>query len=361
MAPGNRRDEDIARIIDEYGIRKYPNVTGFSNRIRKRMRRGIEVDEPVIRIYVSKKVPEHELRRDEVIPKEIAGIKTDVVELGKLKKASFTSRYRPAPCGVSTSRADDPGTGTIGWWVIDEDGNPYIISNNHVWVGESASPGDEIIQPGLADGGDPETDVIATLSTWIDLTETGTNTVDLAAASPDISLTYASIIELGGVTGKSDPVLNSTARKIGRTTGYTEGTVIDDSATVQVDYGYAVLDFTDVFIVQGENVVGAGDSGSPVLNSSDEFLGLLFAATEDGSTYIACKYSNIESELRSKMGKKIWILGVNSYPPFRTEVVYRTVEVYPPYSELTYQLLQGMSVLALLSQFMKTLSSIMAI
>jgi hypothetical protein len=105
----------------------------------------------------------------------------------------------------------------------------------------------------------------------------------------------------------------------------TEGTVIDDSASINVEYDTGVAMFTDVIVVEGTNIVAPGDSGSPVLTSDNSFAGLLFAGNDAGSVFIACKYTNIESALTQRIGKKTWILIANSYPPFLREVQIQTV------------------------------------
>ncbi len=341
---------DIKKIIEKHGIMKYPNVIGYSNRLQYKIRKGAVLPVKSIRIYVVRKVPESMLRKDEIIPKELDGIPTDIVEIGRLKKLQgYREKYRPAPCGVSTSRLDENAAGTIGWWVIDEDGNLYLISNNHVWAKENqGQQGDKIVQPGILDGGS-EDDVIAELYDFIplDFSETGANHVDVALATPlDMSKLYVSIMELGGVTGKRDPVLNEIVCKVGRSTGKTCGEVIDDSATVNVDYASGTALFEDVFLVQSaEKIVENGDSGSPVLSENGEFLGLLFAGNDEGTLFVACKQSCIESELQTKLAKKIWILVANSYPPFKKETVFVTQEVYPPAYVLYGLTIQFMTIL----------------
>jgi len=340
---------DIKKIIEKHSIMKYPNVIGYSNTLQYKIRKGVVLPIPSIRIYVTRKLPESMLKKDEIIPKELDGIPTDIVEIGKLKKLQgYRERYRPAPCGVSTSRLDENAAGTIGWWVIDEDGNPYLISNNHVWAKENnAAQGDPIVQPGVLDGG-TEDDVIAELYDFIAIDFAGNpNHVDVALATPvDMSKLYTSIMELGGVTGKRDPVINEIVCKVGRSTGKTCGEVIDDSATVNVDYASGTALFEDVFLVQSsEKIVENGDSGSPVLSENGEFLGLLFAGNDEGTLFVACKQSYIEAELQSKLGKKIWILVANSYPPFQKEKVIITQEVYPPSFVLYGLTIQFMTIL----------------
>jgi len=340
---------DVKEVVKRHGLDRYPNVVGYSLKLKNKVKGGVELPVPSIRVYVSRKLPLEKLRKDEVIPSEVEGIPTDIVEVGRLKRLEgFRERYRPSPCGVSTSRADEEAAGTIGWWMVDEDGRPYIMSNNHVWAKENnASPGDEIIQPGRLDGGDPEADIIAELYSWIDIDfEGGVNKVDVAIATPYLADTFASIMEKGGVAGKRDPQLNEEACKVGRSTGLTQGVVEDDAASVQVEYSSGKANFEDVFIVRGDNVVQAGDSGSPVLSSDKQFLGLLFAGNDEGSVFVACKASNIEAELQAKLAKKIWVLTVNTPIPFQKEVVEKVVErtVYVPAHPLTDLVLSAMVV-----------------
>ena len=50
---------------------------------------------------------------------------------------------------------------------------------------------------------------------------------------------------------------------------------------------------------------------------------------------IACKASNIEATFQSKLGKKIWILLANAYPPFQVQEVHIYEKVYPTPLEVT--------------------------
>jgi len=317
--------ELIFKAVKAHNIMSYPNVVGHSNQLMPRIRKGKVIhEEKCIRIYVVKKVPEQQLRPSEVIPKTLKledgrEVCTDVVEIGKLKalqQLDPKQRYRPAPTGVSTSRADENAAGTIGWYVVDEEGNVYAISNNHVWAAENkGSVGDPLVQPGRLDGGDPSKDVVFTLYDFIsiDFSQNASNYVDVAVAKPvDYSLVYMAILNVGGVVGKRIPNLNETVVKHGRTSGLTSGTVIDTSATVKIEYSTGTATFTDVIVVEG--TAQPGDSGSPVLTQKNEFVGLLFAGSD--TDFVVCKYTNIESQLSSKWSKKVRILVANAPIPF---------------------------------------------
>jgi hypothetical protein len=66
-------------------IKNKKHVIGYSKQFRKRIKNGKEIDEEVLRIYVSKKVFPFDLSTEDLIPREINGIQIDVVELGEIK------------------------------------------------------------------------------------------------------------------------------------------------------------------------------------------------------------------------------------------------------------------------------------
>jgi len=328
-------------------IWKYPNVVGISNTPKKKIVKGVEVDVPCIRVYVKKKVPKEQLKPSEVIPEEVDGIKTDVVEIGKVKALSvplsdFRRRHRPVIAGISTSRADEVARGTIGWFVIDEDFNMYLISNNHVWAKENKGKvGDDLVQPGLLDGGDPAKDIFAKLHDFIELIpkDQGVNYVDLAVAKPiETKVSSPQILGSFGISGLSSIYVNTTVKKIGATTGITEGKIIDDSATIDVEYREFTCTFEDVVLIEGENFVQPGDSGSPVLEYGNEFVGLVFAGSEDGKYGVACKHNHITNQLSNKWGKKVNVLIAYTYEPYRYVEVVKRVP-YPPIEYLPYILI----------------------
>jgi len=325
----------IRNIVEKLSILTYPNVVGYSNQLMPRIRRGRVIhEEKCIRIYVKKKVAESMLKPSDVIPKTVKlddgrEVCTDVVEIGAVKALSAAQhdpklRWRPSPAGVSTSRADERAAGTIGWFVVDEDGNVYAMSNNHVWAKENAGArGDPLVQPGVLDGGDPERDALFTLLDFVPINFAGVNTVDVAIATiVDFASVYMSVLNVGGVTGKRVPAEGERVRKMGRATGLTEMVVVDSSATLRVEFAAGLALFTDVIVAEGQ--VRAGDSGSPVLAEKGEFAGLLFAGSDHAG--VVCKFTNIESELSRRLGRKVNILVANSYPPFLRETVVQVVQ-----------------------------------
>ena len=87
--PGGEIEEaetaKISEIIEkrEQEIYKYPNVVGLGASYR--MKAGKPTDELCLVVYVEKKVPAAQLSKRDIIPKEIDGVKTDVVETGRIE------------------------------------------------------------------------------------------------------------------------------------------------------------------------------------------------------------------------------------------------------------------------------------
>ena len=59
------------------------NVRGIG--IGKKVSKGKVTDEICIRFYVEKKIIDKRLKKEDIIPKEIDGIKTDVFAVGKVR------------------------------------------------------------------------------------------------------------------------------------------------------------------------------------------------------------------------------------------------------------------------------------
>lgn len=69
------REEEIDKLI-----RSKPNVLSWRSDLTK-IKNGKSTGEPCITVFVTRKIRASELKPDELIPPEIDGVKTDVVEL----------------------------------------------------------------------------------------------------------------------------------------------------------------------------------------------------------------------------------------------------------------------------------------
>jgi len=303
---------------------KLPNVVGVGVGIKKV---GKEATGRLsLVVFVEKKVPARELRRDQVVPLKIDDLETDVIETGKFRflsdpLAGRTRRVRPASPGVSIGHFR-VSAGTFGAVVKDKNTKEkLILSNNHILANATngrdgrAAVGDPVFQPGPHDGGGPR-DRIGSLFRFVpvkrsvqeaecpvaaaasragnvllhalrpnyDLRLTRrtqeNNLIDAAVARPDSpNLIDDNILDVGPVKGVGEIHPSDQVLKSGRTSGLTEGKVLSIGVTVKVD----ILEdevgwFTDQIMT--DLVSRPGDSGSLVLNDKKEAVGLLFAGSD---------------------------------------------------------------------------------
>ena len=274
---------------------------------------GISADQnnnAIIKVYTDK-------RGVAGVPANLDGVPVTVEFVGKIfawdrggKKGGGgggslpTDRYeRPVPIGVSagTTTLSYCFAGTLGCRLKEVDvsnGNVvgrYMLSNNHVFAEENSGlPGiDQIIQPGTLDNGCvlDSNDVVGTLFDFVRINFIGqSNLVDAAIATT----TTAECGTATPSTGWGNPTSTSVAasigqvvQKYGRTTGLTEGTVDSINVSVNVGYDAGTAAFDDQIVIRGRVRRGngyrassfsdSGDSGSLIVDQSNNPVGLLFA------------------------------------------------------------------------------------
>jgi hypothetical protein len=315
-------------------IKDKKNVIGYSKKFRKRIRDGKKEDEEVIRIYVSVKMELTDLDQRDLIPKEIDGVPTDVVEIGEIKTLNLhplahVTRVRPLVAGVSIGNWAITA-GTLGWFFRDGRGREMLGSNAHIFADNPLKPYSSekrIVQPGRYDQGSVPDDIVgmyywhqplsgsecALSNAIIDLlngasalldrktrfilTLAEKAKIDFAVAEPnteyELKLFTADecegFIGLGFAGSKQAsffckaqhirdvgwtpinktimPVsMGETIHKIGRTTEYTSGQVVDDSAYGRVNYGGSnYVEFDDIILTT--SMLEGGDSGDSAWKS----------------------------------------------------------------------------------------------
>ncbi len=298
-------------------IMKMPNVVGVG--IGYKETSGKRLDELCITVLVRRKLPIEALPSSGLIPHELEGVKTDVIEVGELRvHQARTDRWRPIPGGVSIGHYLITA-GTLGCMVRDRSSNErLILSNNHVLANSNqARPGDSILQPGVADHGNIASDTVAQLIRFVPISFTvepptcgiaqgvvtasnkvaqilgsghrlqafkqnpqAVNQVDAAVARPEVGIEFLDeILEIGVVGGVTPAKLGMKVRKSGRSTGFTMGQITILDATVDVNYNDKVARYDGQIITTGMSA--PGDSGS-LLVAEDALLavGLLFAGSE---------------------------------------------------------------------------------
>lgn len=329
----------VKEIIDNYkfDFLSLKNVVGIA--YGKKTVKGVDTGDEALVFLVKEKVPETNLSKKNVIPQTINNNKTDVVEIGELSLLDMrTERVRPLQPGVSIGHYKI-SAGTLGAIVRDKESNkPLLLSNNHVFANLSngednrAEIGDEILQPGVYDGGDRKRDVVAYLKKYIPIIRKGDiicpiarnfekflnsillsvepdyeiklfknnieNVVDCAVAElKDESQIDESILEIGKVNGIRKSEIDLKVKKSGRTTGVTSSKVNLTNATVEVQ-----MTEKESAIFSNQFVVGpmsqAGDSGSLILDMNNKAVGLLFAGSSKAT--ICNEITNVCDSLNIK-------------------------------------------------------------
>lgn len=206
--------------------------------------------------------------------------------------APIQTRVRPVPIGCSIGHPL-VSAGTFGSLVKD-DQHTYILSNNHVLANTNqATPGDNILQPGALDGGQQPADAIARLSRFAPINFTGVNKADAAIAEINdlgsiINSFPASVPPIGIIQGVTTPTIGMDVVKYGRTTGFTEGTIVSVNSSISAIYGGNSAFFDDQLEIAGKQGPFAmpGDSGSVVIDlQSKRAVGLLFSGTPGGNIF----------------------------------------------------------------------------
>jgi len=285
----------------EVELLKLEGITGVD--VGFKYEKGKRTDEIAIRVLVRQK--KKNVTSKQMVPAEINGIKTDVIEMEvfplivnkKLDDASLlvdSTKYATVKGGISIGPERAIGgyvyVGTLGCIVKDNvTNNPMLLSNFHVMCVDSGwHVGDHMCQPGRVDGGVPATDRIGDLSRAV-----LSGHVDGAISSLSGRPYDCSIVDIGDVKGTASAVLNAAVRKRGRTTMLTNGFVDSINATVNIDYGdgLGVHTLTNQIGIRPDTTVNPkfsdhGDSGSVVVDANNKVIGLLFAGNNSGYTYI---------------------------------------------------------------------------
>lgn len=82
MIPVRKKIEQIRKEYEEK-LLFYPNVCGLG--IGFKERKNVSLGRLCLKVYVEKKVPLSKLQKNEIIPKKLKGIETDVEEIGQVK------------------------------------------------------------------------------------------------------------------------------------------------------------------------------------------------------------------------------------------------------------------------------------
>ncbi|SDD30388.1 chymotrypsin family serine protease [Auraticoccus monumenti] len=297
------------RVEDALILR--PGVVGVD--IAEKQTGGEPTGQLSIVVFVEQKLPAGDVPAEQLVPDEIDGIPTDVQELeielqpGSMKVLAGDEPlldpavYPTMVGGISMGPqrtiylappdVPSPGnyvfSGTLGAMVRDRaSGATMALTNFHVaCVDTTWSVGDVMVQPSRADD-DANDDPFGTLAR-----AQLTDTVDGAVVRLDAGQAWdATVTGIGAVAGRATATVGMAVQKRGRTTEHTFGSVVSTDFTLQVDYGngIGVRTFRHQLRIAPDTTRSPrfsdrGDSGSVVMDTARNVVGLLFAGSRDGS------------------------------------------------------------------------------
>jgi S1-C subfamily serine protease len=302
--------EAVSRAIDtkertKERLLSIPGVHGTG--VGCRFVRGQRTNELVITAYVHRKVALSEIPSNELIPGEIEGIKTDVVESQLAECFDDIGRYRPLVGGSQieysttehtsqTTTVFHSNTGTLGCMAKSrKTGKNMILTNGHVAAGcgdpsVAISAGRRLGQP------DDSNDCTCCSKCWA----TVVGTVVAAQIDPDVGLIQidkcvdasAGLRDLGTIRGvlnegQINALGNARVQIRGAKTasvkfGVVSNVSVDDNAVCRErdDGPSTTRAYTHAIRVEADPnnfFAQRGDSGSAVLDMNGNLVGLLFA------------------------------------------------------------------------------------
>lgn len=286
---------------------------------------GEATETTCVRLYVAQKIADSLLSPRDRLPETIDGIATDVIEsppaflMAAESECTINRRKRQQPviAGISAAHIDVTA-GTIAYFCRstrhgDDPTSVHVLSNNHVFADvNQAHIGDDLFQPGPADGG-ISSDHFAELHRYVDIKLGGiqSNRVDAAIGQLLPGVEYkVEVCNIGKISGIDTAVEDMEVCKHGRTTGYTEGIVTDESYDALVGMDHSDPSIVGLFVDQMRiertssfSVFGlGGDSGSLVVKKSErKAVGLYFAGPSSGIYGIADHIADVLSELQIEL------------------------------------------------------------
>jgi hypothetical protein len=296
--------KDIKRRVKKDLINK-PGVSGVGVGFKEES--GKATEKPAIRVYVNLKKKHFDIPKDELIPSEIDGALTDVIEDDQ-EGISYSNPRRIGAqrsggalvggAGIGPSRTfgnNKPNSGTIGM-IIGGQNEPKILSSFHVLAVDNnyVNEGNDLIsQPAGT------RNIVAVLEEAI-----LAGNVDAAVAritDENRQRVNPGILDIGQVSGtvSRDEVVqmmqsqNNRVRKRGNVTQLRSGIITDFDWEGSIQYAYSpVHRFENQF--QISPLPGApefslpGDSGASVVDTSNRVIGLLVGGV--GRKYSVANY-----------------------------------------------------------------------
>lgn len=271
------------------------NILGYA--IGARECEGKPTGDLALKVFVRKKVPRERIEANARVPREVAGIATDVEEIKPVKALSGgLSNGLPTPCAVSIANQNGIEVGTLGF-LIETGGAECLISCNHVIANLNVcNVGDTI---NLLDQGAGTSVPVAKLKSWGIISFGNTpNVVDVAVADVINQSVLHQLLGMPLQTPARQAAVFDNVRKSGFKTRVTFAYVDSVNAEIPVEMKGVVNGnvVKKIALFQKQIRVrtmgtppfcDSGDSGSVVtIVGSDQPVGMLFAGNESSGYFV---------------------------------------------------------------------------
>jgi hypothetical protein len=229
-----------------------------------------------VRIYVSKLFEVDELSIQSLVPKEILGVPTDVIELAPAffnPLSAFTVAIADAPSNLNPILG-----GTVGAVVVSG-GNRFILGTNHSLAANGRVPAGKPVGPVV----NPIGRTLA--GRFVELLHAERNRADCALAQL-VGTSPPGVFIIDRPDKVGEPQLGQRVQKGGVGT---TGTIVDVSVDFFVDYSFATVLLEDQIFVKGGNgdFARQGESGAIlVANDTGKAVAMVFASA--GKFTAAC-------------------------------------------------------------------------
>lgn len=280
----------------EEALLKIPGVTGVA--IGQKEKNGALTGEISILVLVEKKKPAAGIPAAEVIPPEINGIKTDVIETGIIRSHATKG-------GTQLQSEKSSGSGTLGCFAFTNGATPraVLVTNQHVVMdGTATDPKGFEVGPVICSCCSPCCSKVLGHVNDIKLNP------DLDGATAFLKAGTQILPEVDNVvvSGRHDVTLaeansNSFAVKIFSRMHdrWVNGVVKSINATGdEMDHENNLhRHYQNQILINSTDMFGDfGDSGSVVFDSSNQVVGLFFGGNDPGTVALACPIAQVESQ-----------------------------------------------------------------
>ncbi|MFO7679611.1 MAG: hypothetical protein R6X34_06125 [Chloroflexota bacterium] len=283
----NEHDE-LMQVLEaaREALSQYPGVVSVEIGIKET---GSKLtDDLAFRVYVTQKVPPDQLAPNQMIPNEIMGFKTDIIEYDIPVQTENSDKFRPLKGGIQIDNEKPAGYGTLGCIAqVNGSNEVVVLTNAHVVRSGGATGSINMGQPEYVDCCCCTCDDIGHSAASDQLLD---GSSDAAIVHLKSGVGAENVIRMlngdgsdGTVNGSTTAVVSTdTVIKVGRTSDKTQGTIlsITHGTPANADEGRPAR--TNQILIQPNAGVtlfqDRGDSGSVLVDASNRVVGIMWGA-----------------------------------------------------------------------------------